>query len=759
MVYSRSLFAFLNKRYFSVLKKCALINAGLLLLAAPAGAADISTWDDPDGNNGLRQALGVSGDYVLTANINPNSAENISGGKNIVVDGAGYSITGTDNTGFAFSDNNTKLTFRNVTLQNMGGDLGAILFLNGNGQVTLSGQFLNNKATGNTRGGAVTVTANGTLNVDADVATKFSGNTTDGSSNAIYNLGTVNLKSTSADIIFDDKITGSNGTINVSGSNNVYFNETVTGNNINLSGGNLILAQNGNFDDSKDFTASGGTLKIDKEGKINLKTATFANGSTLDIGTKKVTMRNVDFKSGSTLALAIDSIDSYGRLTATTWTIADGAKLVATLAQGVVGDGAGEPFKLLDGLSNATSDKFAQELSDNNNMYNFEKTDVAGEYKITKKSSGGDVSDENGGSTTNSSAAEAWVDSGKPFPSGSAGADLAEKLHQLAQTSKNGEFNDALTALAPEISPVVRAVSMEIVNQVFSAVSARMTSGGIYEPAEGLSAGDGLFDQVATWVQVLTNKSKLDDTAKAYGFDVDTNGVAMGIEKQFDARYKAGVGYAYSNSDIDAFMRDTNVEAHTFFAYGEYKPSRWFVNGIAAYTFADYDENKNVAGGNYRAKYDVESLGLQVMAGYDALIKGVNITPEAGFRYYRFDRNSYTDAAGQSVSSKKMDVLTAVLGTKVSKDFVTCGGTHWKPEARLALTYDIVSDKDNALVSLQNGAGYLVEGERLKRFGVETGAGIVIDVNDKLETRVGYEGKFRDNYTDHSGVLNLKYKF
>lgn len=753
MIYSRSLLAFLNKRYFSVLKKCALINAGLLVLAAPAGAADVSSWDE------LKSVLQTGGSAELSQNITSTSTVNITSVTS-VVDGNGKTIEGSGSTGLLLSNNGTNLTFRNVTLQNMGGDYGAILFNSGSVQATLSGQFLNNISTESARAGAVTVNAFGTLNVDADVATKFSENTTNGASNAIYNNGgTVNLKSTSADIVFDDKITGSNGTINVSGSNNVYFNETVTGNKINLSSGNLILAGNGNFDDSQDFIASGGTLKIDKEGKINLKTATFNNGSTLDIGTKKVTMKKVDFKSGSTLALAIDSIDSYGRLTANTWTIAEGAKLLATLAQGVVNDESGQKFTLLSGLTDATSDKFAQELSDNNNMYNFEKTDVAGEYKITKKSSGGDVSDDTGGSTTNSSAAEAWVDSGKPFPAGSASADLAEKLHQLAQTSQNGEFNDALTALAPEVSPVVRAVSMEIVNQVFSAVSARMTSGGIYEPAEGLSAGDGLFDQVATWVQVLTNKSKLDDTAKAYGFDVDTNGVAMGIEKQFDARYKAGVGYAYSNSDIDAFMRDTNVEAHTFFAYGEYKPSRWFVNGIAAYTFADYDENKNVAGGNYRAKYDIESLSLQVMAGYDALIKGVNVTPEAGFRYYRFDRNSYTDAAGQSVSSKKMDVLTAVLGTKVSKDFVTCGGTHWKPEARLALTYDIVSDKDNALVGLQNGASYFVEGERLKRFGVETGAGIVIDVNDKLETRVGYEGKFRDNYTDHSGVLNLKYKF
>ena len=759
MIYSRSLLAFLNKRYFSVLKKCALINAGLLVLAAPVGAVDVSTWEQ------FKDAFTNKDVVTLNGNINAKEKLGAFNRGNFEIQGQGYSIVGGDYSFLDVSTVNASLKLNKVVLNGFEGNFGA-LFIQQGAKATISGEFKNNESKGDQTGGFATLWGSSDslteLNVDADVVTKFSGNTTNGVSNAIYNKGgTINLKSTSAKIIFDDKITGSNGTINVSGSNNVYFKETVTGNKINLSSGNLILALNGDFDSSTVFNATGGTLKIDKEdATINVKSATFNNGSTLDIGENKVTMNSVIFNSGSTLALAINSLSSYGRLTANSWSVDSGAKLVATLAQNVVGDSSGKTFKLLDGgLTDEQAGNFAQELSDNNNMYDFDKTDVAGEYKITKKSSGGDVSGDTGGSTTNSSAAEAWIDSGRPFPSGSAGADLAEKLHQLAQTSQNGEFNDALTALAPEVSPVVRAVSMEIVNQVFSAVSARMTSGGIYEPAEGLSAGDGLFDQVDTWVQVLTNKSKLDDTAKAYGFDVDTNGVAMGIEKQFDARYKAGVGYAYSNSDIDAFMRDTNVEAHTFFAYGEYKPSRWFVNGIAAYTFADYDENKNVAGGNYRAKYDIESLSLQVMAGYDALIKGVNVTPEAGFRYYRFDRNSYTDAAGQSVSSKKMDVLTAVLGTKVSKDFITCGGTHWKPEARLALTYDIVSDKDNAQVGLQNGASYFVEGERLKRFGVETGAGIVIDVNDKLETRVGYEGKFRDNYTDHSGVLNLKYKF
>ena len=147
------------------------------------------------------------------------------------------------------------------------------------------------------------------------------------------------------------------------------------------------------------------------------------------------------------------------------------------------------------------------------------------------------------------------------------------------------------------------------------------------------------------------------------------------------------------------------------------------------------------------------------MTGYDTLYRGVNVTPHAGLRYYRIDRDSYTDGAGQRVKSNTMDVLTAVAGAKVSKDFTTCGGTHWKPEARLAMTYDIISDEDNAAVGLSNGTNYMIQGDRLDRFGVETGVGVVVDVNDQVETRVGYEGKFRDDYTDHSGMLNVMYKF
>ena len=58
-----------------------------------------------------------------------------------------------------------------------------------------------------------------------------------------------------------------------------------------------------------------------------------------------------------------------------------------------------------------------------------------------------------------------------------------------------------------------------------------------------------------------------------------------------------------------------------------------------------------------------------------------------------------------------------------------------------------------------NGSVYQIEGENLDKFGLEAGAGLTLDVGNRLEMAVSYEGKFRKDYTDHSGLVNMKFKF
>lgn len=512
-----------------------------------------------------------------------------------------------------------------------------------------------------------------------------------------------------------------------------------------------------------------GTLTFDKEPTGTITTVQVGNGATLDIGNKtlhssgdKADGEGVIFADNSTLAFTVTDKDTYGKIKANYIKISEnGTNLNMTLNGAALAKGETATFKLFNGADSAEAEvegKFAN-LSQNSR---YEFTDNGdGTFDVTSVGSATDAVVDAGGSANNAGTAEAW-DSVSASTSSPVAAAVTEKLAQLSNSTNAAEqkaYIDALTAVAPEVAPMVQKTQTETANQVFGAVSTRLTGGSISTGGEGMASGDNIFKRGAMWVQGLFNKSKLDDTSKAKGFDADSNGIAFGAEKFVTDDTKVGIGYAYTNTDIDGFMRDTDVDTHTAILYGEYKPSNWYVNGIATYGWSDYEESKSVAGVGVKADYDVETFGLQAMTGYDMNVNGLGITPEAGLRYVHIKQDAYKDSADQRVSANDSDILTGVIGAKVSKNFELSNGMNIKPEARIAATYDLMNDDVNSVVTLANGSAYAVEGEALDRFGMEFGAGVTAEINDNVELSLGYEGKFRQDYQDHTGLINAKYKF
>ena len=518
------------------------------------------------------------------------------------------------------------------------------------------------------------------------------------------------------------------------------------------------------------FEIKKGTMVYDKEISGGASSVIVGEGATLDIGTnalhsggeKGVDSEGVHFKDNSTLAFTVTDKDTYGKIHANYVNISEnGTNLNMTLNGAALAKGETTTLKLFNGEDSDTVEiegKFAN-LSQNSR---YEFTDNGdGTFKVTSVASAADTVADAGGSANNAGTAEAW-DSVSASNSSPVAAAVTEKLAQLSNSTNAAEqkvYVDALTAVAPEVAPMVQKTQTETANQVFGAVSTRLTGGSISTGGEGMASGDNIFKRGAMWVQGLFNKSKLDDTSKAKGFDADSNGIAFGAEKFVTDDTKVGIGYAYTTTDIDGFMRDTDVDTHTAILYGEYKPSNWYVNGIATYGWSDYEESKSVAGVGVKADYDVETFGLQAMTGYDMQVKGLGITPEAGLRYVHIKQDAYKDSADQRVSANDSDILTGVIGAKVSKNFELSNGMNIKPEARIAATYDLFNDDVNSVVTLANGSAYAVEGEALDRFGMEFGAGVTAEVNDKVELSLGYEGKFREDYQDHTGLINAKYKF
>lgn len=538
--------------------------------------------------------------------------------------------------------------------------------------------------------------------------------------------------------------------------------------NINVYGSNLNL-DNEKFNDAENLILNGkSTAKLAKDftvyNKLKVK-----DGSTLDVGTSKLSAGNVELFEDANVNMTVASLDNHGLIAADKITFIGGnatdgyvnganqnINLNVTMENGLVKKGESTDLTLMTATNGFDGD--FNKVNVSNNRYEFEQTE-AGKFKVTGTATGEDIAKDAGGSMNNAGTAAAWVD-GNSFKAGTQAAAVASSLNELSQKAGSEQaYIDALTAVAPEVAPLVHKTQTETTNQIFGAVSSRLSGGSVTSATNGMSSGDSVFKRGAMWVQGLFNKSKLDDTSKAKGFDADSTGIAMGAEKYINDNVKAGIGYAYTNTDIDGFMRDTDVDTHTAMVYGEYKPSNWYVNGIATYSWSDYSEKKNVAGNQVKADYDVDTIGLQAMTGYDMQVKGFNLTPEAGLRYVHISQDSYKDSADQKVSANDADILTGVIGAKASKDFALENGMNLRPEARLAMTYDLMNDDNNSVVTLANGSAYQVNGEALDRFGIEFGAGLTADVNDNVELSVGYEGKFREDYQDHTGLFNAKYKF
>ena len=637
-----------------------------------------------------------------------------------------------------YGKGNININGGSITTKDIGAEQGNITISNGSVNVIEGGEGLYARNTLNIKGGTVNMSGDGNRIWGTNIA--MSG-------------GTLNIED-STTFETQNPVDISGGTVNIAENSSLGWASVDEDSDIDLRSGailNLAGTLNANIE-------SPGTINIQNSNSKIAGSVEISNGGVMNVGLNKATIGgDITFDAGSTLNMSVTD-EGNGLLSARNIHADEGSKLALTISK-TMKIGASDNITLFE-TTGKFDNNFTNEVS--NNRYKIEAIKngdkYTGEYNIKYENSASDVVNDAGGTSGNASTAEAW-DGMKDNTSVSATAQsIASKLNNLSQNDSKA-YVEALTAVAPEVAPMVQKTQSETANQVFGAVSTRLTGGSVSTGGEGMSSGDSVFERAAMWVQGLFNHSKFDDTSKAYGFDADSSGVAMGAEKYVTEDTKIGLGYAYTNTDIDGFMRSTDVDTHTAFVYGEYKPSNWYVNGIASYGWSDYSENKNVSGIGVKADYDAETFGLQAMTGYDMQVKHFGLTPEVGLRYVHISQDGYTDSADQKVSGNDSDILTGVIGAKVSKTWTLENGMNIKPEARIAATYDLMNDDVNSVVTLANGSAYMVEGDALDRFGMEFGAGVTAEVNDNVEFALGYEGKFREDYQDHTGLVNLKYKF
>jgi outer membrane autotransporter protein len=484
----------------------------------------------------------------------------------------------------------------------------------------------------------------------------------------------------------------------------------------------------------------GSTLSLGKDNIIE-NGGDFTVKGTLNLGTGTLDVNTFIVSDGAIVTLHIDKNEKYGKIIAGTYNISKNNTILKLFLDYVpsVGD---EEIEL-----NMFGGDVVFGSSPKNILYNFEYVGE-GTYKMTRKKIG-DVANEIGISENNQQTLSVWGDL--------VDTEVGHKLNLLLISDdievNRDELIRNLTLLAPDESPMVQSSAASTFNMVASAVGTRL-SGGLGSPAlGGLSSGD-TFVGKNIWVQGLYNVSKLDNS-----FDSSTRGAALGLEGKFNNYFTAGIGYAYTDSDVDG-ERNTDIITNTFFLYGEYNdPLSFFVNGMISFGTSKYNEIKKINIGNLLAKYDANTLAFQAKIGYEVSNEIVNITRAISVRYISTNTKPYTDILKQEVSSNRATTLTGLINLKFDREFIVTKDFILRPEIIAGIGYDFVNEGGSSVVKLTDKYSYTIKEQTLKKTLYEVGVGINGNISRNLNLSINYDRQIRTDYVDNTFVVNIRYNF
>ena len=509
-------------------------------------------------------------------------------------------------------------------------------------------------------------------------------------------------------------------------------------NNLNIDGGVVnvlddargIAIDNANISNA---TFNGGPVTINNKMEIAGGTNVFNsdifgtdgalvvnNGATLNIGDSMIDIDSITL-DGTIVANLTDRADAIF----TTNAFNGAGKLSFVMKQ------AGE-YKI---FGNAVFDGDAELGSALYHLvWNDDKTSVSAEMKSVA-----DIADDNGLSAGASNTIVNLVNSDSDTLN-----DFGMRVQERLAAGDAAAVEKAAKSLNSDKASVIQSVATNLSSTVANLASSRMELAML-----GRNGGDaGVAGGV--WTQGLYNKSKLNNLFNGY-----TRGVAAGLDGTINRVFTVGAGYAFNHSDMDVMDSDVEIDSNTVFVYGQYKPSKWYVNSVLNYTISDFTESADVLGVPVSADYKLTSWGVHVASGYNF---ASGITPEVGLRYLHIDDDSYTNSLGIRTKIDDAEYFTATAGAKYAFDIKAGKYLTLRPEMRAAIKYDLTSDKFDSVVAMPGVDSYGVIGDRLNRMGGELSTGFGM-IYKSMSLSLNYNIEVRKDYKSQTGMVRARYNF
>jgi len=299
---------------------------------------------------------------------------------------------------------------------------------------------------------------------------------------------------------------------------------------------------------------------------------------------------------------------------------------------------------------------------------------------------------------------------------------------------------------------------------------ASLRSGDAY--VTGMSAGNGMSAN-SGFIQVFGSEGEQKNTgpatAKVYGYDSQTSGVAIGFDGMTETGETIGLSASYSSTDVDGKGTGKSknaIDSYTVSVYADKATEKGYIEGSLTYGINDNTSSRlvNTAGlsRTYAGNYDSEQISLKVGGGVPNEVKdGTFVTPFASATGTLITTDSYTETSTTASDALRLkiaqDDINSLVGTiGVKAHMITDKGT---PMISFAINNEFGDTTINSTNTYTGGGTAFNTSTDVEELSATLGLGYSFG-NDVSSVNIGYEANANeDDYLSHYGTVKIISKF
>jgi uncharacterized protein with beta-barrel porin domain len=336
---------------------------------------------------------------------------------------------------------------------------------------------------------------------------------------------------------------------------------------------------------------------------------------------------------------------------------------------------------------------------------------------------------------------------------GTNNADINDLIMALDDLETPEQIANAVGQLVPVLVGQGSQVAQQIVGQIGSVVSQRMSSGRV---KGGVSSGDPMMTDAHVWAKVLGTKAEQGEIDGVNGYDADSYSFTLGFDGDISEDTLVGLAFSYSEADIDGDTIANNqldIEGYQLTGYASYTlDESAFVDVLVTVGSNSNEASRQVNIGtiNLAAKADYDSWFTRVYSaiGRDYQVnEQLTITPMLSLSYTYIDEDSYTEKGlgGFGLDVKGRDEESAVAGLDILGVYDVDDQN--RITAHVGMGYEMLSGSTIVSSSfIGGGSVFKTEGPDRDPENYRFGVGYELNASDSLELRVNYDYEAAEEY-------------